>query len=137
MDWREVSHFLSGMGSCIECSSFAELGCAIPLSGGAQAYLAYAYGPMLSYLYTWTAVAVIKPGSSAIISLIFGYVWLYHPLRAVLMPSEYINRMLYHVSTGNDESPVPEWTFKVSSSSIPRLSARVLTLSSLLSLLFS
>lgn len=79
-------------------SSFTELGCAIPISGGAQAYLAYAYGPMLSYLYTWTAVSTIKPGSSAIISLIFG---------------EYINRMIYHAVTGEEESVVPEWTFKV------------------------
>lgn len=79
-------------------SSFTELGCAIPISGGAQAYLAYAYGPMLSYLYTWTAVSVIKPGSAAIISLIFG---------------EYINRMVYHAMTGDEESIVPEWTFKL------------------------
>lgn len=77
-------------------SSFTELGCAIPISGGAQAYLAYAYGPMVSYLYTWTAVSTIKPGSSAIISLIFG---------------EYVNRMVYHAITG--ETTVPEWTFKI------------------------
>ena len=30
------------------------------------------FGPMLSYLYTWTAVTTLKPGSAAIIALIFG-----------------------------------------------------------------
>lgn len=79
-------------------SSFAELGCAIPLSGGAQAYLAYAYGPMLSFLYTWTGVSTIKPGGAAIIALIFG---------------EYINRMVYHATTSDEEAIVPEWTFKI------------------------
>jgi len=77
-------------------SSFAELGCAIPLSGGAQAYLAYAYGPMVSFLYTWTGVSVIKPGGAAIIALIFG---------------EYVNRMIYHAATTDAEAP--EWTFKI------------------------
>jgi hypothetical protein len=55
-------------------SSFAELGSMIPLNGGAQAYLAYAYGPLISYLYTWTAISLLKPCSAAIISLIFGCV---------------------------------------------------------------
>lgn len=54
-------------------SSFAELGSMIPLNGGAQAYLAYAYGPLISYLYTWTALSLLKPCSAAIIALIFGY----------------------------------------------------------------
>ena len=52
-------------------SSFAELGASIPVNGGAQAYLAYAYGPLMSYLFTWTSVA-LKPGANAVISLIFG-----------------------------------------------------------------
>ncbi|KZV91044.1 hypothetical protein EXIGLDRAFT_694047, partial [Exidia glandulosa HHB12029] len=53
-------------------SSFAELGSAIPLNGGAQAYLAYAYNPLVSYLYAWTAISTLKPGGNAIIALIFG-----------------------------------------------------------------
>ena len=52
-------------------SSFAELGSSIPVNGGAQAYLAYAYGPLVSYLYTWTSI-VLKPGVGAVIGLIFG-----------------------------------------------------------------
>lgn len=64
-----------------------------PVNGGAQAYLACtfvvaltfafdslnsyfghtdAYGPLISYLYSWTALSLLKPGSAAIIALIFG-----------------------------------------------------------------
>lgn len=32
------------------------------------------FGPMVSYLYTWAVVSTVKPGSAAIISLIFGQV---------------------------------------------------------------
>jgi hypothetical protein len=46
----------------------------IVFSGGAQAYLAYAYNPMVSYLFSWTAISILKPGSNAIIALIFGSV---------------------------------------------------------------
>ena len=52
-------------------SSFAELGASIPVNGGAQAYLAYAYGPLISYLFTWISVA-LKPGANAVVGLIFG-----------------------------------------------------------------
>ena len=55
-------------------SSFAELGAAIPLNGGAQAYLAYAYNPLVSYLFAWTAISALKPGGHAIVALIFGHV---------------------------------------------------------------
>jgi amino acid transporter len=37
----------------------------IPLNGGAQAYLAYAYGPLVAYLFAWTAIAALKPGLSS------------------------------------------------------------------------
>ncbi|KAG8746914.1 hypothetical protein FRC10_003085 [Ceratobasidium sp. 414] len=66
----------------------------VPLNGGAQAYLAYAYNPLVSYLYTWTAVGVLKPGSNAIIALIFG--------------------LFYH-ATGSDIAPdaIPQWAIKL------------------------
>lgn len=80
-------------------SSYAELGSAIPLNGGAQAYLSYAYGPLISYLFAWTAIIALKPGSNAVISLIF---------------AEYINRILWH-STRADVSPndIPQWAVKL------------------------
>ena len=52
----------SGILAWTGASSFAELGSAIPQDGGAQAYLAYAYGPLVSYLFAWTAIIALKPG---------------------------------------------------------------------------
>lgn len=53
-------------------ASYAELGGAIPLNGGAQVYLAKIFGELIGFLFTWSAVFVLKPGSAAIISIIFG-----------------------------------------------------------------
>jgi amino acid transporter len=57
-----VVWMLSGVLAWTGASSFAELGSAIPLNGGAQAYLAYSYGPLVSYLFAWTAISALKPG---------------------------------------------------------------------------
>ena len=53
-------------------ASYAELGGAIPLNGGAQVYLAKIFGELLGFLFTWCAVIVLKPGSTAIIAIIMG-----------------------------------------------------------------
>lgn len=53
----------SGMLAWTGASSYAELGSSIPVNGGPQAYLAYAYGPLLSYLFAWTAIIALRPGS--------------------------------------------------------------------------
>lgn len=63
--------FAAGILAWTGASSFAELGASIPLNGGAQAYLGYAYGPLMSYLFTWTSLA-LRPGSSAVVGLVFG-----------------------------------------------------------------
>lgn len=80
-------------------SSFAELGSSIPVNGGAQAYLQYAYGPLVSYLFAWTAISALKPGGNAVISLIF---------------AEYLNRLFWH-TTASDVSPdaIPQWAIKI------------------------
>lgn len=125
---------VSGLLAWTGASSFAELGCvlrlscilvshpsshssSIPLNGGAQAYLAYAYGPLLSYLYAWVYISAVKPGlhsrfplpslsltgprtgSIAVISLIFG---------------EYLNRLIWH-TTRSQVSPddIPQWAIKL------------------------
>ncbi|KAJ6547599.1 L-methionine transporter [Mycena capillaripes] len=89
----------SGLLGWTGASSFAELGSAIPQNGGAQAYLAYAYGPLVSYLFAWTAIIALKPGGNAVISLIF---------------SEYLNRIFWH-TTRAEVSPddIPQWAIKV------------------------
>ncbi|KAK0560694.1 hypothetical protein OC861_006181 [Tilletia horrida] len=73
---------LSGILAWTGASSFAELGAAIPLNGGAQAYLNYSFGPLSAYLFAWTAITALKPGSGAIIAIIFG---------------EYVARIIFHV----------------------------------------
>ncbi|KAH9946044.1 L-methionine transporter [Epithele typhae] len=81
-------------------SSFAELGSSIPVNGGAQAYLQYSYGPLVSYLFAWTAISALKPaGGNAVISLIF---------------AEYLNRLFWH-TTRDEISPddIPQWSIKI------------------------
>ncbi|KAK2466887.1 hypothetical protein APHAL10511_001145 [Amanita phalloides] len=90
---------ISGALAWTGASSFAELGSAIPQNGGAQAYLSYAYGPLISYLFAWTAIIALKPGSNAVIALIF---------------AEYLNRLIWH-STRAEVSPdgIPQWAIKL------------------------
>jgi amino acid transporter len=42
------------------------------LNGGAQIYLSKIFGEWAGFLFTWCAVVVLKPGSAAIIAIIFG-----------------------------------------------------------------
>ncbi|KAJ2937052.1 hypothetical protein H1R20_g39, partial [Candolleomyces eurysporus] len=89
----------SGVLGWTGASSFAELGSAIPQNGGAQAYLAYAYGPLVSYLFAWTAIIALKPGGNAVISLIF---------------AEYINRLfLSHSREEVSPDDIPQWAIKL------------------------
>jgi hypothetical protein len=63
---------IAGILAWTGASSYAELGGAIPLNGGAQVYLAKIFGELFGFLFTWCAVIVLKPGSTAIISIIMG-----------------------------------------------------------------
>lgn len=100
-----VVWLMSGVLAWTGASSFAELGAAIPLNGGAQAYLNYSFGPLMAYLFTWSAVVCLKSGSGAIIATIFG---------------EYMARVFYHSVTSATSSPheqglegIPEWSIKL------------------------
>ncbi|KAM0788428.1 hypothetical protein ACM66B_001564 [Microbotryomycetes sp. NB124-2] len=73
----------AGLLSWAGASSFCELGSALPLNGGAQVYLDAAYGPLPAYCFSFTAVTALKPGSQAIIAIVFG---------------EYVCRLLYHTA---------------------------------------
>lgn len=94
-------------------SCFAELGASLPQNGGAQAYLAYTYGPLVSYLFTWTAILLLSPGefpyrprdyvvecgmtgTKAVNSLVF---------------AEYFNRILWNATRGDDAPAeiIPSW----------------------------
>ena len=63
---------IAGVLAWTGAASYAELGGAIPLNGGAQVYLAKILGELSGFLFTWVAVLVLKPGSAAIISIIMG-----------------------------------------------------------------
>lgn len=63
---------IAGLLAWTGASSYAELGTAIPLNGSSQAYLNHIFGPLPSFLFSWTAVTVLKPGGAAIIALVFG-----------------------------------------------------------------
>lgn len=79
-----IAGFLAWTGG----SSFAELGGAIPLNGGAQVYLSKIFGELFGFLYTWVAVTVLKPGSTAIITIIMGE---YLVRAAIGAEAEYVN----------------------------------------------
>src|SRR2546423_8374820 len=63
---------VAGVLAWTGAASYAELGGAIPLNGGAQIYLAKIFGEMMGFLFLWTSILVLKPGSAAIIAVIFG-----------------------------------------------------------------
>ena len=63
---------IAGLLAWTGAASYAELGGAIPLNGGAQVYLSKIFGELAGFSFTWCAVFVLKPGSAAIISIIFG-----------------------------------------------------------------
>src|SRR5437762_2361289 len=58
---------IAGVLAWTGAASYAELGGAIPLNGGAQVYLSKIMGELSGFLFTWVAVLVLKPGSAAII----------------------------------------------------------------------
>lgn len=63
---------VAGVLAWTGAASYAELGGAIPLNGGAQVYLSKIFGELAGFLFTWVAVLVLKPGSAAIIAIIMG-----------------------------------------------------------------
>ncbi|ORY71723.1 amino acid transporter-like protein [Pseudomassariella vexata] len=63
---------IAGILAWTGAASYAELGGAIPLNGGSQAYLSKILGELAGFLFTWVAVLVLKPGSAAIVAIIMG-----------------------------------------------------------------
>ncbi|KAL9084725.1 MAG: hypothetical protein Q9159_005080 [Coniocarpon cinnabarinum] len=73
---------IAGLLAWTGAASYAELGGAIPLNGGAQVYISKIYGDMVGFLYSWFTVCVIKPGGAGIIAIVFGE----YIVRAVIGP---------------------------------------------------
>ena len=63
-----VAGLLVGLASCCYC----ELGASVPSAAGDAEYLRLAYGEKASFVFIWTNFWVFKPGSQAIIAIVFG-----------------------------------------------------------------
>jgi hypothetical protein len=53
---------LCGLVAALGAACYAELGCALPTSGGEAIYLERAFGELAGFLYEWTALVVMKVG---------------------------------------------------------------------------
>lgn len=83
---------VAGLLAWTGAASYAELGGAIPLNGGSGVYLRYCFGELAGFLYSWSAVTVLKPGSAAIIAIICG---------------EYLNRALFGSFSADADALLP------------------------------
>ncbi len=63
---------VAGVLAWTGAASYAELGGAIPLNGGAQVYLSKIFGELTGFLFAWSMILILKPGSTAIIAIILG-----------------------------------------------------------------
>jgi L-type amino acid transporter 9 len=61
----------AGLLSLAGALCYAELGTALPVSGGEYAYLSRGLGPSAGFVFTWTQFFVLKTGSLAIKSIVF------------------------------------------------------------------
>lgn len=76
-----VIWILCGLLSMIGALCYAELGTAIPKSGGDYAYIYEAYGPLPAFLYLWDATVIFVPSTNAIMGLTFAS-YVFQPLFA-------------------------------------------------------
>lgn len=77
-------------------ASYAELGAAIPLNGGAYAYLTRTYSPLLGFLFLWSLGVAVKPCGVATISTVF---------------AQYVNRVIFFELEAHAATPV--WANKL------------------------
>lgn len=66
-----LAWFLGGLFSLIGASCYAELSSSFPETGGDYIYLKESYGPLVSFLYAWTCLLVMRTGAIAAVAFIF------------------------------------------------------------------
>ena len=62
---------VGGVVSIFGALSVAELGAAMPRSGGQYVYLTRAYGPIWGFLYGWSSFSVINTAAIAAVGVAF------------------------------------------------------------------
>ena len=65
-----VVWLISGILATFGALCYAELGAAIPLSGGDYAYILEAYGRLMGFLYLWDSLVLFVPTINAILALV-------------------------------------------------------------------
>lgn len=63
--------FIAGVLAICGALCYAELGCAMPQSGGEHPYFMRAYGSLPAFLFAFTGITLTRPASIAIISIVF------------------------------------------------------------------
>lgn len=87
---------VSGILAWTGAASYAELGASLPFQGGPNAYLRHIYGDLAAFLFSWTGICAIKPGSAAIICIIC---------------SEYVNDIVFRALF--TDMVAPRWLVKL------------------------
>ncbi|KNC77336.1 hypothetical protein SARC_10203 [Sphaeroforma arctica JP610] len=82
-----VVWMMGGLLAMAGALCYVELGTSIPKGGGEYAYLELAYGPLASFLFTFTAALIARPASNSIIAIVC---------------SEYISKAIWAADDGSD-----------------------------------
>ncbi|CEP14274.1 hypothetical protein [Parasitella parasitica] len=76
-----VVWLVSGLLALCGALCYAELGTILPMNGGEAVYLGRAFGSLVSFMFEFVTIVIQKPGSLAIICIVFG---------------DYVSRIAYH-----------------------------------------
>lgn len=63
--------FIAGLLTWSGAASYSELGTRFPRNGGTQTYLRELFGKFIAFLYAWSTITILKPGSQAIVATVF------------------------------------------------------------------
>lgn len=69
--WALCIWLVSGMLALTGALCYAELGTMIPGSGGEAQYLTRGFGPLSTYIFDWTSILILKPGTVAVMLIAF------------------------------------------------------------------
>ena len=79
---------ISGMLALTGALCYAELGTMIPGSGGEAQYLTRGLGPLFTYLFDWTSILILKPGTVALMFRSFS-LYAIHLIKALTLSSHF------------------------------------------------